>query len=243
MQSWGFDSYGRDLVSVGAIASWPTGSAEAYWSLFIDEDYVDPRADGEHDPLADGVDNEYTRYIKNGVVQEVKQTGTEGGDMFDRITDVDLDRPLMEAGTTFVVPVERYESIVPTNLGVQDGTSAGTYRGPGFIHDYKYKAQSQAIQPMDFDSPFFVVGGLFRGNHRVANYTSDWKIMNSGLPKHGKFQYGLRNTKTDYHIRIERHRLQTANGGELGTHINYGIGGKKHYFPFNSSRYQPYVRE
>ena len=106
----------------------------------------------------DGVDNEYTRYIKNGVVQEVKQTGTEGGDIYDKITDVDLDRPIIEAGTTFVVPVERSESTVSTNLGSKDGTSAGTYRGPGFRHDYKYKAQSQAIQPMDFDSPFFAVG-------------------------------------------------------------------------------------
>lgn len=108
----------------------------------------------------DGIENEYTRYIKNGVVQEVKQTGTDGGDIFDRITDVDMDKPMMEAGTTFVVPVERSESTVSTNLRSQDGASAGTYRGPGFRHDYKYKAQSQAIEPMGFDSPFFVVGGV-----------------------------------------------------------------------------------
>src|SRR5690606_38755159 len=35
-----------------------------------------------------------------------------------------------------------------------------TDRGPGYRHDYKYKAQSQAIEPMGFDSPFFVVGGV-----------------------------------------------------------------------------------
>ena len=86
MQSWGFDSYGRDLVSVGAVASWYTGSAEAYWSLFIDEDYVDPRADGvetDYKKNKDGsltvvenenINNETDRIVrldKKGDVKEV----------------------------------------------------------------------------------------------------------------------------------------------------------------------------
>ena len=33
MQSWGFDSYGRDLAKSGAIASWSTGNS--YWDSFI----------------------------------------------------------------------------------------------------------------------------------------------------------------------------------------------------------------
>ena len=33
MQSWGFDSYGRDLAKSGAIASWNTGNS--YWNKFI----------------------------------------------------------------------------------------------------------------------------------------------------------------------------------------------------------------
>ena len=99
---------------------------------------------------------------------------------------------------------------------------------------------------MDLDSPFFVIGGVFKsfkGAQQTTSSTSSWKTINSGLPKHGKFQYGLRNTNTNYQIRIERHRLQTTSGGELGTHINYGIGGKKHFFPFNASRYKQYVKE
>lgn len=43
---FGFDSYGRDLVSVGAIASWGMTSGEAYWENFIDEDFESPQSDG-----------------------------------------------------------------------------------------------------------------------------------------------------------------------------------------------------
>src|SRR5690554_4795905 len=50
MQAWGFDSYGRDLVRVGAIASWSMGSTEAYWDQFIDNDFESPHSDGDHDP-------------------------------------------------------------------------------------------------------------------------------------------------------------------------------------------------
>lgn len=129
----------------------------------------------------DGIENEYTRYIKNGVVQEVKQTGTDGGDIYDKITDVDLDRPIMEVGTTFIVPVERSESIVATNLRSKDGASAGTYREPGFKHDYKYKAQSQAIEPMGLDSPFFVIGGVAS---KVLRSKSASSGVTSTLQKH-----------------------------------------------------------
>ena len=54
-----FDSYGRDLVSVGAIASLPTGSGEAYWENFIDEDFESQHADGEHDPPVGGNDRPF----------------------------------------------------------------------------------------------------------------------------------------------------------------------------------------
>lgn len=110
----------------------------------------------------EAIDNEYTRYVKDGVVQKVVQTGTEGGDLFDRITDVDMDRP-MEAGSVSVVSVEKSESRVSTNLSFKDGSSAGTIREPGFRHDYKYKAQNQGIEPMDLDSPFFAVGLALKG--------------------------------------------------------------------------------
>ncbi len=193
----------------------------------------------------EGLDNEYKVYTSGGKVQKVDEISKKGDDFVDYVTYINLDTPAPYAPetTTEVQFVQTSESTVPTNKSVLNGETAIIERGPGFKHDVKYKAQSQGIEAMGIDSPFFIVGGTLKGAQRATNYTSDWKILNSGLPKHGKFQYGLRNTKTNYQIRIERHRLQTANGGELGTHINYGIQGKKHYFPFNSSRYKPYVKE
>lgn len=195
--------------------------------------------------IGEGIENEYKVYTSGGQVQKVDYISNKGGDFVDHVTYVNLDTPAPYAPetTTEVQFVQHSESKIDTNLSVLNNETAQTIRGLGFKHDVKYHAQSQGIQPMEFDSPFFIIGGTLKGAQRATNYTSDWKILNSGLPKHGKFQYGLRNTKTNYQIRIERHRLQTANGGELGTHINYGIQGKKHYFPFNSSRYKPYVKE
>ncbi|NAW50589.1 hypothetical protein GNY06_04045 [Elizabethkingia argentiflava] len=71
----------------------------------------------------------------------------------------------------------------------------------------------------------------------------EYKIMTNGLPKDGKFQYGIRNTETNFQFRLERHRLQTAGGGEKAVHFNYGTEGSKHFFPVNASKYRPYVRQ
>jgi len=71
-----FDSYGRDLVSVGAIASLPTGSGEAYWSLFLDEEFESPHADG--------IETDYTLNKKTG---KVKLHGEINNDP-DRIVEV-----------------------------------------------------------------------------------------------------------------------------------------------------------
>jgi len=71
----------------------------------------------------------------------------------------------------------------------------------------------------------------------------EYNIMTKGLPKNGEFQYGIRNTETNFQFRFERHRLQTAGGGEKAVHFNYGTEGSKHFFPVNASRYRPYVRQ
>ena len=58
MQSWGFDSYGRDLAKSGAIASWSTGNS--YWDSFViqGDDIVDK--DGNKMTYTIGEDNTIT---------------------------------------------------------------------------------------------------------------------------------------------------------------------------------------
>src|SRR5690606_4651438 len=103
----------------------------------------------------EGLDNEYRIYKSQGQVQKVEYVSDKGGDQMDFITEIDMDKPMMEANSInkYVIGVEKTESSVSTNFGSRHGAIAGTGRGPGYRHDYKYKAQSQAIEPMGFDSP------------------------------------------------------------------------------------------
>ncbi len=55
----------------------------------------------------------------------------------------------------------------------------------------------------------------------------------------------LKSKNTNKHLRLERHRLQTADATKVykSTHINHGIDGGKHIFIRNAKRYRPYVKE
>ena len=110
----------------------------------------------------EGLDNEYRIYKSQGQVQKVEYVSDKGGDKMDFITEIDMDKPMMDrsATKTYFTGVEKSESRMSTNFGSKHGSTYATYRGPGYRHDVKYKAQSQAIEPMGFDSPFFVVGGV-----------------------------------------------------------------------------------
>src|SRR5690606_2995904 len=98
----------------------------------------------------------------------------KGGDKVDYITNVDMDRvPYADGVKEEVKFVEKTESYISTNLSHLNGSTFSTARGPGYRHDDKYKAQSQAIEPMGFDSPFFVVGGVakvFTENRKINVY-------------------------------------------------------------------------
>ena len=61
---------------------------------------------------------------------------------------------------SYSTQVSKYESRVKTNNSSKNGEIFGVDRGPGYSHSYVYQTQSQAIQPMDFDSPFFIGGGV-----------------------------------------------------------------------------------
>lgn len=116
-----FDSYGRDLVSVGAIASLPTGSGEAYWSLFLDEEFESPHADG--------IETDYTLNKKTG---EVKLHGEINNDP-DRIVEVkkngdvkveidNIAKGILENGMN----LKNDDSIIKVNGKNSDGTNQPT---------------------------------------------------------------------------------------------------------------------
>ncbi len=95
----------------------------------------------------DGVDNEYRVYKSQGQVQKVEYVSDKGGDKMDFITEVNMDVPMMYANSTkeYFTAVEKSESKVSTNFGSRHGATYTTYRGPGYRHDVKYKAQSNGI--------------------------------------------------------------------------------------------------
>ncbi len=122
--------------------------------------------------IGEGIENEYKVYTSGGEVQKIEQTGDKGGDFVDYITYVNLDTPApyTPETTTEVQFVQHSESTVPTNKSVLNGGTAQMIRGPGFKHDVKYQAQSQGIEAMGVDSPFFIVGGaskVFTENRKI----------------------------------------------------------------------------
>lgn len=122
--------------------------------------------------IGEGIENEYKVYTSGGQVQKVDYISNKGGDFVDHVTYVNLDTPAPYAPetTTEVQFVQHSESKIDTNLSVLNGKTAQTIRGPGSKHDVKYQAQSQGIQSMEFDSPFFVMGGaskIFTENKKI----------------------------------------------------------------------------
>ncbi|MGG5507126.1 MULTISPECIES: RHS repeat-associated core domain-containing protein [unclassified Myroides] len=111
---------------------------------------------------AEELDNEYKVNILGGAAQEPIKTGDKGGDFVDYVTYVNLDTPAPYAPetTTEVQFVQSTESTVTTNISALHGQVATIDRGPGFKRDIKYQAQSQGIEAMGVDSPFFVMGGV-----------------------------------------------------------------------------------
>jgi len=59
----------------------------------------------------------------------------------------------------------------------------------------------------------------------------------------GLKQIGLRATNTNKQFRIERHALQGTGRRLTRTHVNYGLGGKKHKFFKNAKELRQYVKE
>ncbi len=59
----------------------------------------------------------------------------------------------------------------------------------------------------------------------------------------GLKQVGLRATNTNKQLRVERHALQGTGRKLTRTHINYGVGGKKHKFFRNAKELRKYVKE
>ncbi|MET3012719.1 RHS repeat-associated core domain-containing protein, partial [Flavobacterium psychrophilum] len=59
----------------------------------------------------------------------------------------------------------------------------------------------------------------------------------------GLKQIGLRAINTNKQFRIERHGLQGTGRRLTRTHINYGVGGKKHKFFRNAKELRKYVKE
>src|SRR5690606_8921201 len=82
----------------------------------------------------EGLDNEYRIYKSQGQVQKVEYVSDKGGDQMDFITEIDMDKPMMEANSInkYVIGVEKTESSVSTNFGSRHGAIAGTDRGPGY---------------------------------------------------------------------------------------------------------------
>ena len=112
--------------------------------------------------IGEGIENEYKVYTSGGEVQKVDYISDKGEDFVDYVTYVNLDTPAPYAPetTTEVQFVQTTESTVPTNKSALNGQVVTIERGPGFKHDVKFKAQSQGIEAMGVDSPFFVMGGI-----------------------------------------------------------------------------------
>ncbi len=107
-------------------------------------------------------DNRYRIYKKGGEIQRIEYVNDDGGDNTDYITEIDMDQPMMYANSSksYTTDVQKYKSKVKTNLSHLNGTRAGTWRGPGYSYEFDYQSQSQAIEPMGIDSPFFIAGGV-----------------------------------------------------------------------------------
>ena len=129
MQAWGFDSYGRDLVRVGAIASWSMGSTEAYWDQFIDNDFESPHSDGDHDPpgsgnkrALQGYSDGYGRGVFRDYTVNVKNSKYTAKDMFEKIKSNFSD---------FVEGESYFENISSSNT-MKVGDEISILGGPGF---------------------------------------------------------------------------------------------------------------
>ena len=97
---WGFDSYGRDLVNIGAIASWNMTSGEAYWSQFIDEDFVDPKNDCDSCKTQADWDAYHQQAYNTASMLGVLQTVEVDGEKFNFIKPNDwLQESFNEDGT------------------------------------------------------------------------------------------------------------------------------------------------
>jgi len=109
----------------------------------------------------EGLDNEYRIYKSGGEIKKIEHVSNKGGDETDYVTEVNMDVPMMYANSTqsYTTDVEKRGTYVKTNLSSLHGSVASKQHGPGYRNYSIYQAQSQAIEPMGFDSPFFVVGG------------------------------------------------------------------------------------
>ncbi len=170
----------------------------------------------------------------DGSVYNLSSNGEISIDMFFGTTSFDTTRDVKTSGGTNI-------------KGLFNGYryNSGTISAPSNSYFNRWDCQvAMGLLQGGADATIGgAIGKSMNGIQRAVDYSSQWVIMSKGIPKNGKFQYGIRNIETNFHFRIERHRLQTSNGGELGTHINYGVNWKKHYFPIHNDRYRPYVKE
>ncbi|UUV22654.1 RHS repeat domain-containing protein [Paenimyroides aestuarii] len=201
MQSWGFDSYGRDLVSVGAIASWGMTSGEAYWENFIDEDFVSPHADGvetDYKKNKDGsltvVDNENINNNTDRIVRLDKK-----GNIKDVLID-NIAKGILKDGINF----EQNNNVIHVN-----GTNQPTETDfQNFIVDYIHLVRVEVTGYGLTEKPFSnqVTGVLVEAHKGNTFDTSNsvrynenelirWQHLRSTQPYLGKSRYA----KYHYH--------------------------------------------
>jgi len=108
---------------------------------------------------------------KGGITQRIEYVSNRGGNEIDFITEVNLDKSPVDpsAYTSYFISVQNERETVATPFASQDGEIIRNERSPGYNLETVYKAQSQALQSNEFDSPFFIAAGLLKNAFGKGN--------------------------------------------------------------------------
>lgn len=150
MQAWGFDSYGRDLVNTGAIASWGQSNTESFTSWRMEADgWIETNADGTnntqltYDPKVNTQEEDISKDYKNvnSVSESLHYNDHNTNEFYDlnkdgsvtnNNTNSNIDVGFNPIRTSDGTYISENNGLKQTSQALQSGGDAISYLGYAF---------------------------------------------------------------------------------------------------------------
>ena len=197
MQSWGFDSYGRDLAKSGAIASWSTGND--YWDTFTNDKWRNPKEREKIDKAIDAKIASLEKDIINAQKRINKGKDLEGNEA--KISDFESRIKILKEAKTYLDILERDSNVYTLSYDGKDDTTSSVYK----IGDVVYIGGS----------------GTATYLHEIGHITQSLEQKGRlDFNEKGKMINPGRNGYTKSLNEVEAYQLQYGYGGSKGVGMN-----------------------